>query len=221
MIRSKAGLIEAIQSGNAAQAVAMLEREPQLAARVANGPSAALLAQYYGYTELARELIARGAEVDVFAAAGCGQVERLILLDAEPGCVNAFSDDGYKPLGLAEYFGHTEAAPLLLFHGAEVRTPARNRVAVTPLHSAAAGGRAEIVMLLLAHGADVNARQVGGFTPLHSAAQNGDMTTARQRLQSGADANARAQDGATPLMLAGEQRLADNMELMCSFGAVD
>ncbi len=75
---------------------------------------------------------------------------------------------------------------------------------MTPLHSAAAGGSAEIVHVLLAAGADANARQNLGFTALHAAAQNGDAAMARDLLDHGAT-DEPTDDGRTALAIAEEQ----------------
>ena len=75
---------------------------------------------------------------------------------------NAFGDDGFHPLGLACFFGHPEAARLLLERGADVNTLSTNEhVQTAAIHAAAAAGgdeatRYELVKLALEHGADPN-----------------------------------------------------------------
>src|SRR4249919_1770615 len=138
-----------------------------------------LQAIYRGDQARAEELLATGAELDVFEAAAVGRTERLReLLDEDPALANAWAEDGFQPLGLASFLGHTESVLLLLECGAEVNSASRNDMKVTPLHSAAATGdaeaRYEIAKLLLDHGADPNARQQDDFTPLMAADQHGD-----------------------------------------------
>ena len=94
-----------------------------------------------------------------------------------PEMVNAYSEDGYQPPGLACFFGQMESAQYLINAGARVNSPSQNRMKVTSLHSAAAGGHTANVKLLLEHDANPNALQKGGFTPLHAAAQNGNVQT--------------------------------------------
>ena len=138
-----------------------------------------LQAVYRGDRTRVDELLAAEAALDVFEAAAVGNAERLReLLDEDPRLANAWAEDGFQPLGLASFFGHVEAARLLVERGAEVNSASRNEMKVMPLHSAAATGdpeaRYEISKLLLEHGADPNARQQDDFTPLMAAEQQGD-----------------------------------------------
>ena len=153
-------------------------------------------ALYRGDDERARELLAQDPELNVFEAAAVGRADRLRqLLDEDPSRANAFGDDGFQPLGLACFFGHVEAARLLLERGADPNTLARNEhIQAGPLHSAVASEgkgpevRYELAALLLEHGADPNLRQGGGFSPLDAARQNGDEHVVRLLLERGAAA---------------------------------
>ncbi|SRR6266511_1644646 len=125
------------------------------------------------------ERLAADRELEVFEASALGRSERLReLLDTDPALANAWADDGFQPLGLASFFGHVDAARLLVERGAEVNSASRNAMKVMPLHSAAAAQdpavRYEIARLLLDAGADANARQQDDFTPLTAADQHGD-----------------------------------------------
>ena len=138
-----------------------------------------LQAMYRGDQARAAELLAANPELDVFEASAVGRAERLReLLDEDPSLANAWADDGFQPLGLASFFGHVEAARLLVERGAEVGSGSRNDMKVMPLHSAVATGdpeaRYELAKLLLEHGADPNACQQDDFTPLMAADQLGD-----------------------------------------------
>ena len=156
-------------------------------------PSELLLALYRGDTAAADEILATNPELDVFEAAAAGRADRLReLLDADPTLVDAWAADGFQPLGLASFFGHVDAAKVLLERGAEVNSASRNNFKVMPLHSAAATGdpdaRYEIVKLLLEHDADPNARQQDDFTPLMAADQHGDTRLRELLVQHGATA---------------------------------
>jgi uncharacterized protein len=151
-----------------------------------------LEAIYRGDQARADELLAADPELDVFEAAAVGRADRLReLLDADPSLANAWADDGFQPLGLASFFGHVEAARLLIERGAEVNSASRNEMKVMPLHSAAATSdaeaRYELASLLLEHGADPNALQQDQFTPLMEADQLGDERLRELLIRHGAE----------------------------------
>jgi ankyrin repeat protein len=150
-----------------------------------------LQAVYRGDEARVDELLSSDPELDVFEAAAVGRTERLReLLDEDPSLANARASDGFQPLGLASFFGHVEAARLLVERGAEVNSASRNDFKVMPLHSAAATGdpdvRYELAKLLLEHGADPNARQQDDFTPLMAADQHGDERLRQLLVEHGA-----------------------------------
>jgi ankyrin repeat protein len=150
-----------------------------------------LQAVYQGDHARVEELLASSPELDVFEAAAVGQTARLReLLDEDPSLVNAWAPDGYQALGLASFFGHAEAARLLVERGAEINSASRNDMKVMPLHSAAAtddpDARYEIAKLLLENGAEPNARQQDDFTPMMAADENGDERLAQLLEQHGA-----------------------------------
>jgi ankyrin repeat protein len=128
----------------------------------------------------------------VFEASAAGRAERVReLLDQDPSLANAWADDGFQPLGLASFFGHVEAARLLVERGAEVNSASRNDMKVMPLHSAVATGdpdaRYELAKLLLEHGADPNARQHDDYTPLMAAEHHGDERLRGLLIEHGAE----------------------------------
>jgi ankyrin repeat protein len=138
-----------------------------------------LQAIYRGDQARVDELLAGEPELDVFEASAVGRTDRLReLIDEDPSLANAWADDGFQPLGLACFFGHIDAARLLVERGADVNSASRNDFKVAPLHSAVAEkdprSRYELAALLLEHGADPNARQQDDFTPLMAADQQDD-----------------------------------------------
>ena len=152
-----------------------------------------LQAIYRGESEEA-ERLAAGRELNVHEAAALGRTERLLtLLDEDPARANAFGDDGFHPLGLACFFGHVDAARLLLERGADVNALSRNEhIQTAAIHaSAASEGKGELVRyelakLVLEHGADPNLPQGGGFRAIDAARQNGDERVEQLLLEHGA-----------------------------------
>jgi uncharacterized protein len=152
-----------------------------------------LEALYRGDRERVDVLLAAEPELDVFEAAALGRTQRLReLLDEDPSHANDFGDDGFHPLGLACFFGHVEAARLLLEGGADVDALSTNeQIQTAAIHAAAAASgdeatRYELVKLALEHGADPNLRQGGGFRAIDAARQNGDERVERLLLDHGA-----------------------------------
>lgn len=194
----------ALLDGDLAPLVDLLGEQPALAgARDAAGVSLVLQARYRGRLDAVDAVLAAGPPIDVFDAAGLGRAERLrALLDDDPALATAVSGDGFTALHLAAFFGHADAARLLLDAGADPAAVAANPMAVQPLHSAAAGRHGDVAALLLERGAPAGARQQGGFTPLHAAAQHGDDDLVDRLLAAGADAAAATDDGRTAADLA-------------------
>src|SRR5438132_9226913 len=157
-----------------------------------------LEALYRGRQDRVDELLAAGPALTVHEAAALGNTERLReLLDDDPARADEFGDDGFHPLGLACFFGHVDAARLLLERGADVDALSRNEhIQTAAIHAAAAAEgkdesvRYELVKLALERGADPNLRQGGGdegFRAIDAARQNGDKRVAERLLAHGAE----------------------------------
>ena len=201
-----AALLRAIADGESATVEALLESAPGLArARDPQGVSAVLVAAYRGQHGLAETIRARLAELDVFEAAALGDLPELRRhLEGDPAAVDDRSADGFTPLHLAAFFGHTVIANVLLAAGADPNAEAANASRVRPLHSAAASRSAGVLRAVLAGGADPDAKQHGGYTALLAAAKHGDRSMVAALLGHGADPELTADDGTSPLAFARE-----------------
>ena len=208
--------LDAATGGDVSKVKAMLQVDPSLArAKDENGVSVIMKATYYGKKDVVAALLGSAVELDVFEAAATGRTERLVqLIDKDPSLANAYSPDGFTPLGFAVFFAQPEVAKALLNAGADVNLPSRESMKVTPLASAAAAKQTEIARLLIAHGANVNARAASGHIPLHEAAANGYVELVKLLIESGADINARTDDGKTPLDFAIEYKRPEVVDLL-------
>lgn len=156
-----------------------------------------LPAMYRGDRARVDELLAQGPDLNVFEASALGRTNRLReVLAEDESQANAFGDDGFHPLGLACFFGHVDAAKVLLEHGADVNALSKNEhVQTAAIHAAAASNdqgsgestRYELVELVLEHGADPNLRQGGGFRAIDAARQNGDTRVEQLLREHGAE----------------------------------
>jgi ankyrin repeat protein len=169
-------LFEAIEAGNVDEVRSIVARDPASAAsRGETGVSAVLWARYRGQTEIVDALLAADPVLDIFDAAALGHLSRLAeLVAADPDQADAWSSDGFTPVGLAAFFGHPESVRFLLEHGADVQAVARNPMRVQPLHAATAARSVESVRLILEAGADPDAEQQEGWTALMVARQHDD-----------------------------------------------
>lgn len=181
-------LFEAIEAGNADLVRSMVADDPDLAAsRSGTGVSAVLWARYRNHAAVVDALLAAGPTLDVFDAAALGRLERLTqLVNADPRQADAWSADGFTPVGLAAFFGHPEAVRFLLERGVDVHAVARNAMRVQPLHAATAARSAESVRLLLEAGADPDAEQQEGYTALMVARRHDDVAIVELLLAHGA-----------------------------------
>src|SRR3954468_10940790 len=134
-----------------------------------NGVSAILLAYYHGKSDVAQALVARKSALDIFEASTAGKAERVRqLVTKDAALANAWSKDGFFPLGLAAFFKRPAVVKVLLERGAAPRMASRP-AGFTPLHSAVADDAGdttkELVQMLLERGADPNARSASDGTP--------------------------------------------------------
>jgi ankyrin repeat protein len=210
--------MDAVTKGDVEKVKQWLERDPGQARSVdGSGVSAVLKAVYYRKQAVVDLLIATGIELNIFEASATGTTARVRTLVArEPELVNAYSPDGFFPLGLAAFFGHKETVEALLAAGADVQAQSRESMKVPALFSATAAGRADIARLLLESGANPNLRAENGLTALHAAAVSGDVELTKLLLAHGADIHARANDGKTPLDFARQGKKEEIAALLLS-----
>ena len=168
------------------------------AERDARGVSAVRMARYHRRDDMVDALMPPQEELDVWDAAALGRTERLrALLDEDPARVDAVSGDGFRPLGLAAFFGHEAGVRVLLERGADVGARGEGAIRTTALEAATAADEATISRVLVDAGADPASAQPDGFTPLHAAAANRNRELYDLLLERGADPSAVAGNGLT------------------------
>jgi len=194
----------------------MLNDNPELAnGKTEQGLSFLQLATYYRNVDAIAIIKEKKKSIDLFEAAGIGDLKNVQQhLNANPESINTFSNDGFTPLGLACFFGHTDLVRFLVSKGADVNKSSSNSFRVAPLHSAVAISNPEITTFLLENGADPNVKQQTGVTPLHSAAHNNQPNLVKLLVEYGADINAKTDDGKTPLDMALEKDFKETAEVI-------
>src|SRR2546430_2524344 len=168
-------IFDVVRAGDVSRLQALLATNPGLAnVRNDRGHSPVLIAQYHRRPEAVAALLAAGPDLDIFDAASVGRTERVAeLLDRDPSLVNAYSSDGFYPLGLAAFFAHPDTVRLLLSRGADVAQVARNPMKVQPLHAAAAGRSFQAGERALRRGAAGHGTEGEGGAPRHEAVRQG------------------------------------------------
>ena len=179
---------DAIRDGNKDEVERRLNLDPSLIHAKENGLSPIMVAAYHHEPVIASYPVDKTVAINIFEASVTGKINNVIRqLARDPQLVNAFSQDGFHPLGLASYFGHLELAEYLIKSGAPINSPSRNGLKAAPIQSAAAAGHEKVVQMLLQLRADPNVREGNGYTPLHAAAQNKDVGMIRTLIYGGAD----------------------------------
>lgn len=186
-------LLYAITQRDATAALALADADPALLSqRSAAGLSPLSLAAYTGQAELLTALRARHSAPDFFDSLIVGDADRYLAAGQD---VNQRAPDGFTPLGLAVFFGHSALALRLLDAGADINARADNPQRVAALHAAVARRDAEMAEALLARGATVDLPQQQGITPLHAAAAAGREDLVALLLRAGADPRLQDDDG--------------------------
>jgi cytohesin len=159
-----------------------------------------------GHKEIAKLLIAKGADVNV-KISGKTPLDWAIKQNHTETAELLRKHGGKRgsELPLATLFEAVKQVDLqgvkdFLAKGADVN--AKDWDGWTSLDNAISNGHKEIVELLIASGADVNAKDGDGFTPLVFAVDNGHKEIVEILIAKGADVNAKDGDGWTPLYYA-------------------
>jgi ankyrin repeat protein len=128
-----------------------------------------------------------------------GDIVQILL--ARGANVNAKTSPGnVATLAFAAEMGDLLTTRRLLGKGATI--DARDDDGFTALHTAAAGGFADIVLALLGGGADISAESNDGLQAVHIAAATGHPGLVRTLIHRGASANTASHDGTVPLHMA-------------------
>lgn len=129
------------------------------------------------------------------------QSEIVNLLIAYGADVRQRDNDGKTALHMVAYTGDVNLAQVLIANGAELNLT-ENVIGETPLNTAAAHDRYEMIKLLVEKGADVNIGDKGNQTPLHKIqavkASRSKYRSTEILLQYGARVNEAGQRGVTP-----------------------
>lgn len=143
------------------------------------------------------DLLDDGGRTALWFACNEGKTDIARLLIARGADINRALENGNTPLIEACIWGYTELAVLLLDNGADLHH--QFHPGVTALTQAATYGRWATLKTLIEHGADVNVIcQDRGTTPLNIAAGRGHIGVVRLLLENGADPGIADAEGVSP-----------------------
>jgi ankyrin repeat protein len=145
-------LMLAARHGRPPMVKLVLDAQPRVNARNAYGETALMVATFRGHTDVVRQLLARGAEVNhpgwtpLSYAAAQNRMDIARILMSQGAQINAQAENGTTALMMAAYEGHLSMVLLLMEHGADLAL--RNRDGQTALGLARAREHREISELL-------------------------------------------------------------------------
>lgn len=161
------------------------------------GQTVLTLAASQGSTQIAKALIAKGADVNIKVA------------------------DGVTPIIFAAQRGHDEILKLLLDNGADPNQKTKNNgvTGTTPLMLASSRNNASTIQLLISGGANINQKNSDGSTALIYAVNSHSLETAKVLINNGSNVNETSNDGVSSLHMAAYNRDVDMVRLLLSNGA--
>ncbi len=167
-------------------------------------PIAFISAAKYGKTDVVKEFIAAGMDVNInvdgtalIAATASKNLGMVKLLVENGADVNEYNYLG-TALSAAAYVGSTDIAKYLIDNGADVNIASSD--GVTALIIASQNGKAEMVEFFIKAGSKVNYQvPVTGLTPLILSASKGHLATSEQLVKGGADVNYKDYSGMSVL----------------------
>ena len=200
-------LEEYIEKGDSIAIDDLLNGNPSLCTqKTSHEISPLLLACYYNKPQIVKVLLKHVNELTIHEAAAANLLEQVqAMVENAPDELNAISDHGFTPLGMATHFGNEDIVRFLLEKGADPNTHSQNGYNVYPLHAAVGSGFDGISKMLIEAGAEVNVLQTSRTTPLHLAAQTGNIELLILLLENGAQVAVKNEIDKTASDLAGEK----------------
>lgn len=145
----------ALREGSLKAAQALIDwPKTKIETRTPQDESPLMMACLRGHAEIARQLVARGADVNktgwtpLHYAATSGHVQIMQMLLDESAYIDAESPNGTTPLMMAAMYGTPAAVKLLLDEGADPTV--KNQLGLTALDFASRGNRKDAAVLIAA-----------------------------------------------------------------------
>ena len=200
-------LEEYIEKGDSVAIDDLLNGNPALCSqKTSHEISPLLLACYYNKPQIVKILLKHINELSIHEAAAANLLEQVqAMVENSADALEAVSDHGFTPLGMATHFGNEDIVRFLLEKGADPNAPSKNGYNVYPLHAAIGSGFDGIAKMLIEAGGEVNVLQPSRNSPLRLAAQTGNIDLIILLLENGAQVAIKNEMGKTASDLASEK----------------
>lgn len=193
-----------------------LKKDPALLSFTdSRGATLLMLSFYFRNQELSDYILSQRKPADIFEAVIAGDLETSKkFLGTDKSLLNAYSRDGFTPLGFAAFFNRPDIARFLLDNRADANKASNNDFKVAPIHSSVAARSLAITQMLLDHGANPDAQQQSDVTALHESAHNNTPEIARALLKAGANKHLKTKEGKTAMDFAKEIDAKEIIEML-------
>jgi ankyrin repeat protein len=225
-------LLEAVEAGDIQRAVESLDKGADLETRNKEGWTPLIIAIRKRSPDLARELVARGADVNGQSSSAIGSTvihfatelddpSFMNLLVRKGARVNALARNGHTPLYSAVINGKLKAALFLCSKGADTNAVIRNEHgrSYSMFFAAALSNNTNLLQMFWPSDDRVDKRNNTGSTALMEAAKQETPDVLRYLIAHGADVNAAGSHGHTALVYAGYNGQVENIKILLAAGA--
>ncbi|MHC4154047.1 MAG: ankyrin repeat domain-containing protein [Planctomycetota bacterium] len=190
-------LFEAVKKGDVEHVRKLITPRVDVNAKDRKGQTPLHFAARHGHEQIARLLIAGGADVNVnmsdeswtplLDAASTGHTKLAKLLLEKGAKVDVGDDYGYTPLYYAIWSEDQEMVRMLIAAGADVNSAPNERDPYNPLFYVVWMADANLVRAFIDAGANVNYKDKNGWTPLHYALREIGVDVAKQFVGAGVE----------------------------------
>ncbi|XP_050519331.1 ankyrin-3-like [Diabrotica virgifera virgifera] len=186
------------------------------------------IAAKFKHLEIAKYLLAHGADVNAIEAERCWSPLHIATENNDIEMIRLFTEAGANmqcrtlyygnmPVHVAAYLGYKEIIKYFIEQG--IYVDITNTFKMTPLQIAARNGHCEVVDYLLLNNANVHLRGEENKGSIHYAVLGGNAKIVHRLIEKGVDINISDSNTVTPLLQACKQGCVEIVQLLLENGA--